>query len=157
MTEEGTVAGSALESATSAPPTSAVPVRVTVPATVFPPTTRSALSESDASAAPAVTVSSDDSFLPFNDAVIVATPVAVVAIAKLALEDPSGTWRGVGTVATAGSLLASEMLTPPAGAAPIRLTTPCTAVPTLMVDELSVTLRMTDVVDGAVGDEERLQ
>ncbi len=57
----GTVAGSVLERDTTAPPAGAEPVRLTIPVTVRPPTTVSALNPISESAADCpVTVSIDD-------------------------------------------------------------------------------------------------
>lgn len=60
VTLGGTVTGSALDSDTTAPPAGAAAVNVAVAFTVLPPTTVGALSVSDASAAPRVTVSAGD-------------------------------------------------------------------------------------------------
>jgi len=61
VTLAGTVAGSALDNDTTAPPAGAAAVRVAVPVTEFPPTTLDVLSEIEESATGrAVTVSVGD-------------------------------------------------------------------------------------------------
>lgn len=63
------------------------------------------------------------------DAVIVAVPAATAVIVNVALDAPARIMTGVGTVATAGLLLVSEMLAPPESAAAIKLTVPCPLAP----------------------------
>jgi hypothetical protein len=133
MTLAGTVTGSAPESETTAPPGGAAAVKATVAVTGFPPTTVAVLSEIEerATVIGAVTVSVGEwLLLPLSDAVIVAVPAATAATANVAVAAPAGTMTGVCTVATAGLLLDSEMLTPPVDAAAMRLTVPCTLPPT---------------------------
>ena len=60
VTLDGTVAGSALDNNTTAPPTGAAAVSVAVAVTTPPPVTVDALSVIDDSAAPRVTVNAGD-------------------------------------------------------------------------------------------------
>jgi hypothetical protein len=100
----------------------------------------------------AVTVSVDDCMpLPFIDAVMAAVPGATAEIVKDALVDPAGTVTDPGTVATAALLLASVTVTPPAGAAALSVTVPCSLPPAARVGVPSETVDMADEeVDGAV-------
>jgi hypothetical protein len=125
VTLAGTETGSPLDNDTAAPPAGAVPVRITVPVAESPPTTLAVLNAIDAIVTRGVTLSASDTLvLPLSDAVIVVEPAATAATVNVALDEPAGIARGVGTVAAAGLLLASEMLAPPVGAVAVRLTVP---------------------------------
>jgi hypothetical protein len=136
VTLGGTVSASPVpvDKETTAPPAGAAPVSVAVPVTWFPPTTLFVLSEIEESAGPEVTVNVGDLLLlPLNDAVIVAVPAATPNTANVALEEPAGIMTDVGTVATAGLLLDSEILAPPVDAAAERVTVPCPLLPAAML------------------------
>ena len=88
-------------------------------------------------------------------AAIVAVPAETPVTANVALDAPAATSTGVCTVATAGLLVDSAMLEPPAGAAALRLTVACPVPPAGTVAVLSVTLDTVGVpVDGAAGESE---
>jgi len=103
-----------------------------------------------------VTVSiGDRPVLPLSDAAIVAVPAETPVTANVALDAPAATSTGVCTIATAGLLVDSAMLEPPAGAAAVRLTVACPVPPAGTVAVLSVTLDTVGVpVDGAEGESE---
>jgi len=98
-----------------------------------------------------VTVNIDDTLVPSIAAIIVVDPANMVVIVNAAVERPAAMTTGVGTVATATSLLESTMLAPPARAAPVRLTVPRTEVPTDTVDESNPTADTADTADVPVG------
>jgi hypothetical protein len=62
--------------------------------------------------------------LPLIDAMNVAVPWAIAVMLNDTLDEPTGMVAVVGTVATAGLLLDSAMLAPPASAAAVRVTVP---------------------------------
>src|SRR4051812_29145916 len=74
VTVAGTVTGSLAVSATTAPPAGAAVPRVTVPATLFPPTTLGALREIVSVADVPVTVIVDDRVVPLKVALIETVP-----------------------------------------------------------------------------------
>ena len=86
---------------------------------------------------------------------IVAVPAATAATVKVALVEPAWTEMGVCTVATAGSLLESEMLAPPVDAAVVRLTVPCPLLPAATLVVFNVTADTEAVVVGAAGEFEQ--
>jgi hypothetical protein len=87
-----------------------------------------------------------------SDAVIVAVPAERAVTVNVALDEPAWTVTGVCTVATAGLLLDSEILDPPAAAA-VRVTVPCPVPPAAMLVAFNVTLATAEVV-GTVGEPE---
>jgi hypothetical protein len=90
--------------------------------------------------------------LPLIDATNVAVPAAIAVMLNDTLDEPTGMVAVVGTVATAGLLLDSAMLAPPASAAAVRVTVPCPTPPTMTLGALSVTPDTVDTaVAGAVG------
>jgi hypothetical protein len=62
-----------------------------------------------------------------------------VATEKLALADPAGTVKLVGTLATDELVLVRVTVAPPVGAAAVRFTVPCDVLPPVTVVGLSVT------------------
>jgi hypothetical protein len=108
--------------------------------------TVAALKETEERDGVPVTVRVEDWLLPLIDAVMVAAPADMAVTVNAALDAPAWTVTGVCTVATAVLLLESKILAPPADAAVVRLTVPCTVVPMAMLDELSATPDMASVV-----------
>lgn len=72
---------------------------------------------------------------------------------NVALDEPAGIVRAVGTVATAVLLLVSERLAPPLGAAELSVTVPCPLLPAATLVALSVTPDTVPVVVVADVDE----
>ena len=66
-------------------------------------------------------------------------PGATAVTVNVALDEPAGIVRAVGTVATAVLLLVSERLAPPLGAAELSVTVPCPLLPAATLVALSVT------------------
>src|SRR5579872_6930132 len=122
VTLAGTVTGSFAVSVTTAPPTGAPPVSVTVPVTGPPPTTVAALSVSVASFALAVTASDAVCWPPLADAVMKTVPAATAVTVNVADDAPEVRATVDGTVAIAVALLVSVTLVPPDGAAVVRVT-----------------------------------
>jgi hypothetical protein len=90
-----------------------------------------------------------------SDALIVAAPTDIAVTTITALDAPAGTMTGVGTITTAGLLLDSETLEPPAGAGAVRLTVACPVLPAAIVVAPSATLDTAGVpVEGVVGEVE---
>jgi hypothetical protein len=87
-----------------------------------------------------------------SDAVIVAVPAATAVTVNVALDEPAWIVMGVCTVATAGLLLDSEMLVPPAGAAVVRVTVPCPLLPAATLVAFSATPETARVIVGPVGE-----
>jgi hypothetical protein len=159
VTVARTLAGSVPDNTTSAPPAGALPVRVAVPVTGFPPTTLDALStiEDSVTACEARTVSTEDCRLaPFKDAVIVIVPVVNADTVNVALDAPAAMVTAGATVATAGLLLDSDTLIPPADAAPVSVTLPCVLPPGDALVAFSATPDTVAVGVGAVADPEPL-
>ena len=97
-----------------------------------------------------MTVSSADLVCPPEVPEIVTDVVAVtglVGMVKLALVAPAVTVTLGGTTAIVASLLASVTTTPPAGAAPLRITFPNEELPPITLEGFNVR----DESDGAAG------
>ena len=149
VTLAGTVANevSSLLSATITPPACAGLESVTLPVTGFPPTTADGVSVIDVSSTGAALIVSDAlaDVAPVV-ARIVAVVVLIVALLVATLNDalvvPAATFTDDGTVASLRSL-AREMVTPPAGAAPVRVTVPLALVPAFTVEGDRLTLATT--------------
>ena len=91
--------------------------------------------------------------LPLTDAVTVAVPAATAATVNVAFDEPAGTVRDAGTVATAALLLESEMLAPPVGAAAVSVTVPWALPPAAMLVGFNATLDTAVVPVAPVGEE----
>jgi hypothetical protein len=133
VTDAGTVAAAVFEeeSVTAAPPAAAMPVSVTVPVELVPPSTLAGARVTDVSAA-GVTVSVAVWVTPAQTAVIVteveeATPSVVTV--KVFVEAPAGTVTEAGTVAAPVFEEDSVTTTPPAGAGPVSVTVPVELLP----------------------------
>src|SRR5262249_13100675 len=130
-----------LESATLAPPASALPLSVTVPVDGFPPTTVAGLRLTPL-AWSGTTVRVADFWTPPNVAVIEAGVGAVpglVLIVNVAVVAPPATVTLDGTVATA-LLLDSGTAAPPGSAALVSVTVPVDGFPPATVGGFRVTL-----------------
>src|SRR5687767_2855944 len=131
VTLPGTEAAALLaESWTTAPPAGAGPSIITVPVTEVPPVTLPWLRLS-AEARGGTTVSALVCVAPPYEAemvAVVAAATGLVVALKLALAAPAGTVTLAGTE-TAPLLLESATCAPPAGAGPLKVTVPETALP----------------------------
>jgi len=140
VTFAGSVTGSPPANVTTAPPTGAGPESLTVPEIGSPPATVVLATVIATSVERAVTVSVDDCIpLPFIDALMAAVPGATATSVKGVLDDPAATAMDAGTVATVVLLLVSAMVAPPAGAAALSVTVPCSLLPAARLGALSVT------------------
>jgi hypothetical protein len=123
ITLDGTLTGSAAVSETTAPPDGAAPLSVTVPLTEFPPTTLTALSDTDDKMRP-MTVSVDDWRLLLRAAAIDVLPAASAVTMNVPLVAPAAIVIDAGVEATEGVPLVRVMLTPPDGAGWLSMTVP---------------------------------
>jgi hypothetical protein len=78
--------------------------------------------------------------VPFSVAPTDIVPAPTAESAKTALDAPDGIFRVAGTVATAGLLLESETLAPPAEAGDVRNTVPIAVAPRPTLVASSATL-----------------
>src|SRR5262245_47962108 len=140
VTLAGTVAGLGLllESVTSAPPLGAALGRVTVPSAPLPPVTLAGLNVNEDKLAggggggTGLTVSVAVRVAPLNVAEMVTLFIAVtvvVLMVKAALVAPAAPVTLAGVAATVGLLLDNATTAPPLGAALLKLTVPCEALP----------------------------
>jgi hypothetical protein len=153
MTLDGTVSGSVLVNATTAPPVGAAPERTAVPVTDVPPVTVAADTVSAESAARAVTVNVGGCVVaaPLIDAVIVVVPGDTAVTVKVPLVTPAAIVSVAGTVATAGLLLTRVTVPPGAVPAVVSVTVPVAVPPAATLMLLSVTAMAVELVpDGAV-------
>ena len=125
-----------LESATTAPPEPAGPLKVTVPVDVPPLVTLVGLSVCDdtVSAGPAESTVSVVNAAPvlFQFAVsetLVSAATALVPIVKLTLSVPAGTVTLAGRITTPAGNSVNTTCAPPAGARPLRTTRPVEGFP----------------------------
>jgi len=81
-----------------------------------------------------------------------AVPADTAVIVNVPVDAPAATVIADGTVAIVGALLANETLTPPDGAATVRLTVPWTVAPAATLLAFNVTLE-TDGPVGELGDD----
>src|SRR5207237_6322375 len=126
VTFAGTLAtaGLLLESATTTPSLGAGPLRAMVPVEELPPVALEGFSANTAKIG-GRTVNVAVCVTPLKEAEIVieaGVETAVVTTLNDALVPPAGTVTEGGTLATAGLLLASEIVVPPTDAAPLRVT-----------------------------------
>ena len=151
-TTVGATTGSTAIRDTLAPTAGAGAVNVTVPPRLFPPTTVVAFNTIEASAArrPVTVRAADCMLVPLSDAAIVAVPADTPVTVNVALDAPATIATVAGTVATAGLLLDSEMITPAAGAAVVIVTVPCPLAPADTVVAASATADTPVVVVGEV-------
>jgi hypothetical protein len=94
-----------------------------------------------------------DCWLPLRAAVMDAVPAAAAVMLKVAVNAPDDTVTVAGTVATAGALLVSATLAPPAGADAVNVTVPWIVPPAATLVALTVTLAKPSPL-GAFGDPE---
>lgn len=140
----GTVAAAVLELERVAvrPPAGAAPVSVTVTVLVCDPTTSDGLRLTEETAVRA-TVSVLVRGAPTLAAAEIVTDVVAITgtveIVNVALLAPPGTVICAESVAEAVSLLVTEIVAPPVGAAPVRYTVPSELAPPVTVDGLRVT------------------
>jgi hypothetical protein len=147
VTLAGTVAEPlSLERLTTAPPTAAGLLNVTVPVEDVPPMTLVGLSDTDNNVGAVIV--RDAVCVPLNPALIVAVALlftAVVFTVNVADVPPAATVTLAGTVAEALSL-AKVTDAPPVGATPFNVTVPVEEVPPVTV----VGLNDTEDSDGAL-------
>jgi hypothetical protein len=136
------------------PPLGAGPLRVTVPVAPLPPATVLGDIETDATESGAVTVSVAEPPAPVQPATLAMTvavtllePEEVVTL-KVADVCPAGTVTDAGTC-TCELLLCRLTVTPPAGAAAVRVTVPVRPAPP--VTELAENATLATQTDGAGG------
>jgi hypothetical protein len=135
VTLDGTAATAVLvlESATTAPPLGAGPLRLTVPVEGVPPVTLEGLRPSEESVTGGgITVSDAVRVAPPYDAEMVTDVVVdttLVLTVKVAVVAPLATVTLDGTEATAVLLLESDTTAPPPGAGALRVTQPVEGVP----------------------------
>ena len=128
--------------ATVIPPMGAGPVSVTVPVVTCPETTLAGLKTS-VEVTGGLTVSGAEMLEPpVCMAVMLSFATALtgsVVTLKVPLEEPAAMATFAGTVAEVGSLLIKLMVTPPAGAGPVRFTVPMEVVPPVTVAGFNTT------------------
>ena len=142
VTDTGTVANAESEVRfTTTPPVGAMPVRVTVPAELAPPTTEVGNTVTDERIGASMP-SFADLVTPFRTAEMVAETfafTAVVVTANVADDAPAGMVTEAGAPA-AGLFDVSETERPPKGAIPLRVTVPVAPSPPNTKDGLRVRL-----------------
>ena len=132
VTLDGTVATEVLllESATTAPPAGAGPLRTTVPVEEPPPVVLDGFSVSEVRTAGSTVIAAVCAAPPNTAETVdvVAAATGLVLTANVALVVPSGMVTDAGTV-TDGSLLNKEITAPPVGAGPFMVTVPVDKLP----------------------------
>ena len=146
VTVDGTLTtdGLVLDSVTSAPPTGAGPLIVTVPVEPFPPITLDGFRERDVSKGifTGRTVRLADRVTPpYKPEIVTAVEpdTALVVIVNVALLAPAATVTLAGTLATEELLLDNDTSAPPAGAGPLIVTVPVEELPRRTLDGFTVT------------------